>query len=64
MSETSRSFALFMDGPACGRGRQVPGRPDVIRWNVHGVVTALYRKSCGYSERGLAVFFYREVKQK
>lgn len=54
------SFAVFMDGPACGKVRKVVGRPKVIQAPC-GDVIVVYQLRRAYADNGLAVIFYSEV---
>lgn len=55
------SFAVFMDGPACGRVIKVVGRPKQIQSPYEDTIV-VYQLRRAYAECGLAVLFYTEVK--
>ena len=72
MTETEtalpHSFAVFMDGPVCGRVKKIHGRPPLVTIDVTraglSYAAANYRLSCGYANHGVAVLFFKEVKPR
>jgi hypothetical protein len=57
------NFAVFMDGPACGRVRKVLGRPRLVQGPDSNGNLIVYEYRRGYADHGLAVLFYTEVKR-